>query len=88
MLRHVFLLLLLSAPAHAETVDVKYRGPVDLKPFVCRDTVSSLVNRVCSDEKNPAFSVPSDHVVGFPAKATLRRRHFHDVWEIPFDRFG
>jgi hypothetical protein len=34
----------------AETVDVKFRGPVDLKPFVCTDTVSSFVNRVCYDK--------------------------------------
>lgn len=41
-----------SFAAHAETVNVKYRGVVDLKPFVCKDTVSSFVNRVCYDEKN------------------------------------
>ncbi len=36
--------------ADAETVDVKYRGPVDLKPFVCQDvTRSSFINRVCYD---------------------------------------
>src|SRR5690348_10928125 len=37
---------------HAETVDVKYRGPVDLKPFTCTNTVSSFVNRVCYDKTN------------------------------------
>lgn len=36
----------------AETVDVKYRGPVDLKPFTCTDTKSSFVNRVCYDKAN------------------------------------
>jgi hypothetical protein len=35
--------------ALAETVDVKYRGPVDLKPFACTDTTSSFVHRVCYD---------------------------------------
>jgi len=37
--------------ADAETVDVKYRGPVDLKPFTCQDvTRSSFINRVCYDK--------------------------------------
>jgi hypothetical protein len=36
--------------ALAETVDVKYRGTVDLKPFTCTDTKSSFVNRVCYDK--------------------------------------
>lgn len=36
--------------ADAETVDVKYRGQVDLKPFTCQDiTRSSFINRVCYD---------------------------------------
>jgi hypothetical protein len=52
MLRFVIPLLLLASAAHAETADVKYRGPVDLNPFTCTDTVSSFVNRVCYDEKN------------------------------------
>jgi hypothetical protein len=42
----------LSGAGHAETVDVKYRGLVDLKPFVCTDTSqSSFVRRVCYDRK-------------------------------------
>ena len=45
------LALLYSSPVLAETVDVKYRGPVDLKQFVCTDTKSSFVNRVCYDKK-------------------------------------
>ncbi len=52
MFRIFLLLLFLGTPAYAETVDVRYRGQVDLKPFNCKDTVSSLVNRVCYDEKN------------------------------------
>ena len=36
----------------AETVEVKYHGPVDLKPFSCTDTKSSFVNRVCYDKAN------------------------------------
>ncbi|MCA1470321.1 KTSC domain-containing protein [Bradyrhizobium sp. IC3195] len=52
MKRLVFLLLFLATAAHAETVEVKYRGPVDLKPFSCHATKSSFVNRVCYDAAN------------------------------------
>jgi len=41
-----------SHSALAETVDVKFRGPIDLKPFICADTKSSFVNRVCYDKAN------------------------------------
>jgi KTSC domain len=38
--------------AYAETVNVKYRGPVDLAPFQCESvSKSSLVTRVCYDRK-------------------------------------
>lgn len=41
-----------AAPASAETVDVKYRGPVDLKTFACATVMrSSLVWRVCYDQR-------------------------------------
>jgi hypothetical protein len=44
-------LLMLAAGVHAETVDVKYRGPVDLKTFECRDiNRSSFIQRVCYDK--------------------------------------
>jgi hypothetical protein len=48
------LFILLSATwADAETVDVKYRGAVDLKPFACQEiTRSSVVNRLCYDASN------------------------------------
>lgn len=36
-----------STGALAETVFVKYQGPVDLEPFTCTATVSSLVHRIC-----------------------------------------
>jgi len=36
-----------SATAHAETVYVKYRGPVLLDGFRCNSPVSSLVHRIC-----------------------------------------
>jgi hypothetical protein len=45
------LFLLLSVSARAETVNVKYRGAVDLKPFACADTPrSSFIQRVCYDK--------------------------------------
>jgi hypothetical protein len=45
------LLLLLTAEGRSETVDVKYRGAVDLKTFECRDiNRSSFIQRVCYDK--------------------------------------
>ena len=42
----------ISGTALAETVNVKYRGPVDLAPFQCESVSrSSLVTRVCYDRK-------------------------------------
>ena len=38
--------------ASAETVNVKYRGPVDLDPFVRELISSSFIGRVCYDESN------------------------------------
>jgi hypothetical protein len=47
------ILLAIVAACHAETVDVKYRGPVDLTPFDCKPiNRSSFINRVCYDQKN------------------------------------
>ena len=46
------LLLMLTASANAETVVVKYRGAVDLKPFKCETIYqSSVVKRLCYDAK-------------------------------------
>lgn len=55
MLRNVIkiaaLALAATSLAHAETVEVKYSGRVDLKPFTCTDvTRSSFIERVCYDE--------------------------------------
>jgi hypothetical protein len=45
------ILLLIAAEVRSETVDVKYRGPVDLRTFECRDiTRSSFIQRVCYDK--------------------------------------
>jgi hypothetical protein len=42
-----------SSIAQAESVFVKYRGEVDLKPFECTATArSSFINRVCYDHRN------------------------------------
>jgi hypothetical protein len=52
LINTIILLLLLSASlALAETVDVKYRGPLDLAPFACTDVArSSFIRRVCFDK--------------------------------------
>jgi KTSC domain len=45
------IVLFLAADVRAETVDVKYRGPVDLRTFDCRDiNRSSFIQRVCYDK--------------------------------------
>jgi KTSC domain-containing protein len=47
----MLLALFISAEVHSETVDVKYRGPVELKTFECSDTNrSSFIQRVCYDK--------------------------------------
>ena len=48
----VALMLLAPLIGAAETVDVKYRGPVNLSPFTCETvTRSSVVRRVCYDSR-------------------------------------
>jgi hypothetical protein len=43
----------LIVDASAETVDVKYRGQLDLKPFACTTIErSSFIQRVCYDTAN------------------------------------
>lgn len=47
----VTLAVLISTPVGAETVNVKYRGVVDLTRFTCTDTPrSSFIQRVCYDK--------------------------------------
>jgi hypothetical protein len=44
--------LLIAVEVRAETVDVKYRGPVDLKTFDCRDiNRSSFIQRAFATTK-------------------------------------
>lgn len=48
----IALTLGISGAAHADAVNVKYRGVVDLAPFQCESVSrSSLVTRVCYDRK-------------------------------------
>lgn len=42
-----FVVATVSTGALAETVSVKWQGPVALEPFTCSDTESSLVHRIC-----------------------------------------
>ena len=45
-------MLFVSTSLFAETVNVKYRGDVDLAPFSCEwVSRSSVVNRLCYDSK-------------------------------------
>lgn len=49
----LFFTLLITTAVEAETVNVKYRGFVDLAPFTCTDTPrSSFIGRVCYDKAN------------------------------------
>jgi hypothetical protein len=42
-----------ASPSWSEDVQVKYRGPVSLAPFICEAiTRSSFIERVCYDAKN------------------------------------
>jgi hypothetical protein len=56
MKQSIFSLLIavsLIAESGAETVDVKYRGQLDLKPFACTTIErSSFIRRVCYDTAN------------------------------------
>ena len=75
MARIAFIIaLLFAAPLEeAESIDVRYRGPVNLKSFDCQDiTRSSLIERVCYDEANRYMVV--------------RRNAVHDQYcELPKD---
>ena len=75
MARIAFIIaLLFAAPLEeAESIDVRYRGPVYLKSFDCQDiTRSSLIERVCYDEANRYMVV--------------RRNAVHDQYcELPKD---
>jgi hypothetical protein len=49
----IFALVFIGAFSSSEIVDVKYRGPVDLKHFSCTNAErSSFIKRVCYDRSN------------------------------------
>ena len=65
MIRLAFILALLFTAdwQEAEVVDVRDRGPVDLKPFNCQDiTRSSVISRVCYDDASRRMLVQADAV--------------------------
>jgi hypothetical protein len=43
-------ILMMVSQSHAETVEVKSMGAVDLATYECRDTSSSFVHRICYDK--------------------------------------
>ena len=48
-----FVVLGLCSAGCAESVSVKYRGEVDLRPFDCKNlTRSGFIDRVCYDRRN------------------------------------
>ena len=66
------ILLLLTAQAGPETVEVRDRGAVDLAAFECRDTNrSSIIQRACYDraQHNLILSINGvyDQYCGLPA---------------------
>lgn len=69
-------LILFIVEARTETVDVKYRGSVDLKTFECRDTSrSSFIQRVCYDKTQSYMII------------NLKGTHYH-YCELPPATFG
>ena len=67
------------APTRAETVVVKYRGPVDLAHMRCESiTRSSFINRLCYDAKEKYVVVALDatyyHYCGVPADVVANWR--------------
>lgn len=71
--------LLCASGARAETVFVKYRGPVDLARMSCESiTRSSFINRLCYDAKEKYVVVALDstyyHYCGVPADTVANWR--------------
>ena len=63
--------------AESETVDVKYRGTVDLRTFECRDTPrSSFIQRVCYDKAQSymIISLKRHHTINIASFASNVRR--------------
>lgn len=72
----LFFLCSVSAGTLAETVMVKYQGPVDLKPFTCTETQSSLVHRICYQPEQSYLVVLLDqtyyHYCRIPSQVVTR----------------
>ena len=52
-MRCLYVILFVALSVHAETVMVKYRGPVNLDKFECQQSPqSSVVWRTCYSERN------------------------------------
>ena len=59
----MLMMLMISSSVYAEIVNVKYRGPVDLKTFSCESVSrSSLVRRVCYDRREQYMIISLDGV--------------------------
>jgi hypothetical protein len=72
------LVMLATTPATSETVDVKYRGSVDLTSFACTDTPrSSFIQRVCYDKAQSYMLI------------NLRGTYYHhcELPSVTFDTF-
>ncbi|WP_249148666.1 hypothetical protein [Bradyrhizobium jicamae] len=70
--------LIWTSASFAETVDVKYRGAVDLKPFVCTDSSrSSFIQRVCYDKAHSYAYQSSRHVLPLLRTAAGHARCIH-----------
>lgn len=50
-------LAMANSPASAETVAVKYVGPVNLQSMSCANTSSSLVHRICYRESGGGIAI-------------------------------
>jgi hypothetical protein len=80
----VLVFLPVAARLHAETVQVKYRGEVNLEPFACTDvTRSSFIYRVCFDKANDYMLINFGRYVLSPLRD--RRRDSLDTPERGFD---
>jgi hypothetical protein len=76
--RTVLAIVAMAGPLAAETVEVEFRGDLDLGHFRCTNT-SSLggIGRVCYDEANRYMVVREDD----------RWRHFCEVEAVTAERF-
>lgn len=84
MLVAIILAVAAAAPSRAETVYVKYRGPIDLGPLQCEwVTRSSLVQRLCYDTRHAYVVVSLNgtyyHYCNVPASVVSQWRGSESV---------